>query len=576
MAVAQDRAVVLEATQLGVETTPGLIVGALKRLSSVYIEPIPNVPITMHRAMGSYVATGEVMEKQFTAANLSSTDFNFRELIYLLSGIVGAPVGGGPLMPLGATRTQRWVFRLINWAATNPQTYTVEHGQNRNGFAERFGYGLINTLACRTTEKDLSFSGQVIGQALIEAVTITQGGAALANPTTAPVLSASGTATGAGTLLTAPTVAPSATAVGSGGTLAAGVYGFEYTYTTAAGETTPSPVTSPTVVANGSVTIGAIALPANATGINWYASDGAGSYTYRKVATAPTTGAGWTFTAAPATAQPVAPTTNTATYGGSVGTTNLAAGTYTGGYTLVDVTGETADVTSTVTILAGQAITFAPIAMPVGATVKYYLSPAAGNTAIQFTGIQNTGQVPETFTTLPATNAGAPPATSTTTVTTVTQLQEAVADPSKIAVWSGNTIAGLVQHSRTFDSEWSMANRFGTIMTQDDRTNTYSAHVDKAPDIHVATSLQHDAFSQGLMADLLAKQPKYLRWIVTGALIEAGFPFRCQMTMPAFLDKPTRKAQGDVYGADYEWVARDDPSFGAIIEFVVDTDQGVL
>lgn len=574
MAVSQDRAAILEATQLGVESVPGALVAALKRLTSVYVEPVPNITIAMHRAMGSFVATSEVMQKEWTAANLSSTDFSFRELIYLLAGVVGAPVGGGPIIPSGATNTRRWTFRLINWTATNPQTYTFEHGQNINGFAERFGYGLINTLACRTTDTDLAFSGQVIGQQLIEAVTITQGGAALANPTNAPVLTATGMANSSP--IADPTTGPSGTAVGTGGTLAAGAYSFAYTYINAAGETKASPAASfVTVVANGSITVAAVTpLETGATGVKWYVSDGPGSYTFRLVPTAPSTGATWTITAAPANTQPIPPTVNTTASGG---TTSFAAGVYTGGYTLKDTTGETADITSTVTILAGQSITFAPITgVPAGATVKYYLSPAAGNSSIQTTGVQNSGQSSQVFTTLPGVSAGAPPAVSTTQPTSITQLQDTPADPSKIAVWSGNSIAALAQHARAFDSEWSISNRFGTIMTQDDRTNTYSGHVDKAPDISVTTTLEHDATSQGLMADLRAKTPKYLRWIVSGALIEAGFPFRCQMTMPAFLDKPTRKAQGDVYGASYDWVARDDPSFGAIIEFIVDTDQAAL
>ncbi|MCA1596066.1 MAG: hypothetical protein LC772_06545 [Chloroflexi bacterium] len=574
MAVSQDRAVVLEGTQLGIETTPGALVQALRRLQSCYVEPAPNVPITMHRGLGSFVATGEVVAKEWTAANLSSADFSFRELIYLLAGVVGQPVGGGPITPTGAANTRRWTFRLINWVASNPQTYTFEHGQNLNGFAERFGYGLINTLACRTTDKDLAFSGQIIGQQTIEAVTLTQGGAAIAAPTVNPTLSATGTAASP---IAAPTIAPGAaggptlTVNATGGTFAAGTYALAYTYTNAAGETTASPLSQfQTVGANGSISVGPVTIPSGATGVKWYASNATTSTVMDLVAGAPTNGSAWTLTAPGSGA--AAPTTNTATAGG---TTNLAAGSYSGLYTYADATGETSGAVSTVTIAAGQSITFAPITgVPAGATVRYYLSIAAGNTATQYTGVQNTGSASQTFTTLPS--GAAPPTTSTTTATTVTAIMDTPASPNKIAVWSGNTINGLVQHSRTFDSEWSISNRFGTVMTQDDRNNSYSSHIDKAPDVHLTTTLEHDSFSQGLMADLRNRQTKFVRWIVSGALIEAGFPFRLQMTMPAFLDKPTRKAAGDVYGASYDWIARDDAGFGAIIEFVVDTDQAAL
>ncbi|MCL6442474.1 MAG: baseplate J/gp47 family protein [Alicyclobacillus sp.] len=92
--------------------------------------------------------------------------------------------------------------------------------------------------------------------------------------------------------------------------------------------------------------------------------------------------------------------------------TNLAAGTYTVGYTFTNPWGETElSPTATVTIAAGQAIQVSPLTLPVGATgANYYLS-SAGGTSVTFDISGPGGQI--NLTVEPSADAASPPSSNT-------------------------------------------------------------------------------------------------------------------------------------------------------------------
>ncbi|NMP20784.1 baseplate J/gp47 family protein [Sulfobacillus harzensis] len=101
--------------------------------------------------------------------------------------------------------------------------------------------------------------------------------------------------------------------------------------------------------------------------------------------------------------------------------TNLAAGTYTVGYTWTTAAGETPlSPTATVTLTAGQAIQVGALTLPnVGQTppspnatgINYYLSTAAGSSSVAYDA-NGTG-AETTLTALPASGAASPPTVNT-------------------------------------------------------------------------------------------------------------------------------------------------------------------
>lgn len=123
-----------------------------------------------------------------------------------------------------------------------------------------------------------------------------------------------------GGYVTPPATSPTLTAISptTATSLVAGAYTVAVTFTTAVGETPPSPVSTVTLTAGQAITVSAIALPSaattppspNATGINYYLSTSAGSTTLGFVESG--TGAAMTLSALPASGAVNPPTANTA------------------------------------------------------------------------------------------------------------------------------------------------------------------------------------------------------------------------------------------------------------------------
>ncbi len=143
------------------------------------------------------------------------------------------------------------------------------------------------------------------------------------------------------------------------------------------------------------------------------------------------------------------------------GSTSLAAGTYTVGYTWTTADGETPlSPTATVTITAGQAIQVSALTLPnVGQTppspnatgVNYYLSTAAGSSSVAYDAT-GTGAA-TTLTALPASGAASPPTVNTAFAVT----------PGYATCWIANDLqtapsATLISNAQQFVDGYTDAN----------------------------------------------------------------------------------------------------------------------
>lgn len=167
-----ERPTVLQTTQVGVEITPGVVVPCTKRLLCTQIDPIPNVPTNMYRPAGNVAPATSIQQKEWVQANMSGV-LCFNDIVYLLSGLLKT---ASIATPAGATLTRRWTFKPAQFAADLFTTFTIEKGSAASG-AERFAFGLTNSMNLRWTRTESNFTGVMMGQALAEQVAITGGAA---------------------------------------------------------------------------------------------------------------------------------------------------------------------------------------------------------------------------------------------------------------------------------------------------------------------------------------------------------------------------------------------------------------
>lgn len=167
MAATADRASVYQVTQLIPEVTPGVALPATKRILDFMIDARPVVPTHPFRPMGSVAPSTLTIEKEYVTANYSGVQ-GYNSLIYPLNGLIKQIT---PSTPTSAVNTRLWSFKPSNFAPDTPATYTVEKGSSAG--AERFAYGMFNSLALRWNRTEATLSGTMMGQALTESFTMT-------------------------------------------------------------------------------------------------------------------------------------------------------------------------------------------------------------------------------------------------------------------------------------------------------------------------------------------------------------------------------------------------------------------
>lgn len=162
-----ERATVFQATQLGVETTPGTVVAANRRLLQTMVDAGPDIRNELYRPAGATVPTVQIIGKEMVRADVEGR-MSFNDLAYILSSLL---LQVTPTTPGGATNTRRWTFKPQTFAPDTFRTYTIEKGSTAG--AERFAFAVFNALTMAFGEEEASITGSLFGKALTEQVTIT-------------------------------------------------------------------------------------------------------------------------------------------------------------------------------------------------------------------------------------------------------------------------------------------------------------------------------------------------------------------------------------------------------------------
>jgi hypothetical protein len=167
-----ERASVFQQVQVGAEATSGTGVAASKLLQSMDIQPDAQVNVDYFRPQGNKYPTVAALGKDFTTARVVGKP-TYTELVYPFSGMFGAAVITGP----NGDGAYTWVFNPASSAADAFKTFTVERGSAVQ--AEKFTYGLFDSLGMVFDRDRADLSGSMLGQAQTTGVTLTASPTAL-------------------------------------------------------------------------------------------------------------------------------------------------------------------------------------------------------------------------------------------------------------------------------------------------------------------------------------------------------------------------------------------------------------
>lgn len=168
-----ERSTVSQITQIGVETTPGTSVAANKLLASLEITGGIKAQNKKFRPQGRKYSSFIVPGREWTEWKLGG-QVTYGEVVYALSSIMGAAT------ITGTGTAKSWVFTPKLAAEDAVKTFTVEQGSSVR--AHKYTYGLINELGFKFTRDGVEYEGAMLGQRLVDAVTMTGSPTAIETP----------------------------------------------------------------------------------------------------------------------------------------------------------------------------------------------------------------------------------------------------------------------------------------------------------------------------------------------------------------------------------------------------------
>lgn len=159
-----ERTAITQVVQIGLETTPGTIVPATKKLASMDIETKVMSTTDIFRPAGFKYPTVTAQEKEWVEGTMKGQP-TYTEIIYPLASIIQKPANPTQILD-GATPTggYKWVFDTNTTAPDVLQTYTVEQGDSSR--MQSFGNGVFQEFGFDFTREKVEMAGKLLGQAI--------------------------------------------------------------------------------------------------------------------------------------------------------------------------------------------------------------------------------------------------------------------------------------------------------------------------------------------------------------------------------------------------------------------------
>lgn len=169
-----ERSTISQATQIGVEVTPGSPVAAPRRLGSIGVEMGASIGVEAQRPNGQKYANLQVLGKEWGEASLSGAPA-YTELPYLFASLLSTPTITPVKLADGVTNSGGflWVFDSNSFQADNPKTYTIEQGSAER--AQRVAYALLNGLTMEWSRDEVTLDGSMTTLRVEDGVTMSAG-----------------------------------------------------------------------------------------------------------------------------------------------------------------------------------------------------------------------------------------------------------------------------------------------------------------------------------------------------------------------------------------------------------------
>src|SRR6266568_5494114 len=169
------RSSINQTLQFGLESTPGTNVAANKSIQCFAITFGPMADVNEFSATGRKYPTIVIENSEWVEGTLTG-ELDYNGIVYALSGVCGAATS---IVAAGASTTAKlWTFVPPLTGSVQPQTYTIEQGENNSYgnaiYNHKVNYGLISELSYKIDRKaGATVSGKVLAQALQRAITMT-------------------------------------------------------------------------------------------------------------------------------------------------------------------------------------------------------------------------------------------------------------------------------------------------------------------------------------------------------------------------------------------------------------------
>lgn len=154
-----SRASVNQKCLISPETTPGIPVFPTRDLPALSIEQGRRLTNQFYRQMGKKYFTSGVRHREWSEGNYAGP-LDFNEIVYILSGIYGAPTPA----QIGATAGYTWAFNPQTSQEDVLKTFTVKYGDTVA--AEMAAHLVFNSLQIECTQEDCRVSGETFAYAL--------------------------------------------------------------------------------------------------------------------------------------------------------------------------------------------------------------------------------------------------------------------------------------------------------------------------------------------------------------------------------------------------------------------------
>lgn len=172
-----EKATVLQVTQLGVETSPGVGGTATKILPSVQWAISPEGQIEEYGGQGAKFGSQAILAKEWNSGQLSGP-LDYEQFIYLAAGIYAK------VTPTGAGAAKTWTMTPANRARDPLATYVLEHGDDLR--AARTTSNYLTSLKVAWSRAGARVEGTSVGQQLVDGITLTAGATALPQKPVSP------------------------------------------------------------------------------------------------------------------------------------------------------------------------------------------------------------------------------------------------------------------------------------------------------------------------------------------------------------------------------------------------------